>query len=134
MSVQEKERKNTGANYMKISPDFWFKEMRIAIHDACYAIESLADSKQSVVEPTDDEGEDSKSQLFIIEFCNFSTSNLRIFTLKLDISSGLNHGFPNIAKSFLFSVSGASSMKRLMKYNTERTQSYSFFYWETVMI
>jgi hypothetical protein len=30
----------------------------------------------------------------------------------LDASSGLNHRLLNIAKSFFFSLSGASSMKR----------------------
>lgn len=48
--------------------------------------ESLAVSTQSVAGPADDEGEDSKLQLSVTEFCNFSTSNLRIFTLKLDAS------------------------------------------------
>lgn len=57
--------------------------------------ESLAVSTQSVAGPADDEGEDSELQLSVIEFCNFSKSNLRIFTLKLDASWGLNHRLPN---------------------------------------
>ena len=54
----------------------------------------LAVSTHSVAAPADD-GEDSVMPSGLIEFCSSATSNLWIFTLKLDASSGLNHLLPN---------------------------------------
>ena len=54
----------------------------------------LAVSMHSVAAPADN-GEDSTMPSGLIELRSSATSNLWIFTLKLDASSGLNHRLPN---------------------------------------
>lgn len=122
-------------------------------------------------------GEDSLEQLTWCASRNSCMSSFRIFILKLEASSGLNHRLPNwefkiinqgkvirntaiwkekkktclrsllfflrrkerlrtqepctIAKFFLCSLWGASSMNRSMKKSTKRPQSYSFLCWGT---
>lgn len=52
--------------------------------------ESLAVSLHSIASPAD-EGDDSLIPSGLTELCSSATSNLWIFALKLDASSGLNH-------------------------------------------